>query len=58
MIVIDSFLEWFIIFLGIFIGLCVRFPSIPVIIGLLVGPLIPDPEKAKHWRIWGGKGRQ
>ena len=58
MIVIDSFLEWLIILFGIFLALCVLLPSIPATIGLLVERIIPDPAKAKHWPIWGRKGRR
>jgi hypothetical protein len=47
--IIDTFLEWIVIFIGILIALSVLFPKPLELLGLFIGGLIPKPSDVNKW---------
>jgi len=47
--IIDTFLEWVVISLGIMIAIFILVPPIPRVIGLFIGGLIPSPSGVNEW---------
>lgn len=47
--IIDTFLEWLVIFCGVIIALSILLPGPFRIIGLFIISLIPHPDQVNEW---------